>query len=402
MNYISLFSGIEAASCAWEPMGWEPVAFSEIDPFPCRVLETHYPDVPNLGDITEIDWSPYRGAIDIVVGGSPCQSFSIAGNRESLGGESRLMWEYIRACNEIRPRWIVWENVPGVLHTKDDAYTQLLESLEECGYSLAWRVLDAQFFGVAQRRRRVFLVGHIGNGGAPAAVLFEPESMLGDIGTSRAKRAELASRNRRGVGTDGQPTVIDTGYASTSIEKGFAPALTCRHEAPIAFAQNTRDEVRIQGDGTISGALSASPGMKQTTYVLQTANTNANGSNVSEDVAYTLDTSNTNAVAAPVMLKLRHTGSSTNGKGGEGALWGEDVSFTLATSQDQTLIYGPARRLTPLECERLQGFPDGWTAIEGASDRKRYKALGNSMAVPVMRWIGERIAFVDGVLEGME
>ena len=158
--------------------------------------------------------------------------------------------------------------------------------------------------------------------------------------------------------------------------------MTCRHEAPVAFEPIG--------------------GLYEPTYVFYTAYKSANGSNITTDTAYTLDTQNTQAVAAPVMLKLRHTGSSTNGKGGEGALWGEDVSFTLATSQDQTLIYGPPRKLTPLECERLQGFSDGWTAIEGASDRKRYKALGNSMAVPVMRWIGERIAFVDGVLEGME
>ncbi len=114
MRYISLFSGIEAASVAWEPLGWEPVAFSEIDPFPCAVLAHRFPNVPNLGDICEIDWSPYHGAVDVVIGGSPCQSFSIAGGRASLDGESRLMFEYIRAIHDIRPRWLIWENVPGV------------------------------------------------------------------------------------------------------------------------------------------------------------------------------------------------------------------------------------------------------------------------------------------------
>lgn len=115
MRYISLFSGIEAASVAWEPLGWEPVAFSEIEPFPNAVLAERYPNVPNLGDITKVDWSKYEGEADVVIGGSPCQSFSVAGKREGLRGESRLMYEYIRAVRELRPGIFVWENVPGAL-----------------------------------------------------------------------------------------------------------------------------------------------------------------------------------------------------------------------------------------------------------------------------------------------
>ena len=191
MRYISLFSGIEAASVAWESLGCEPVAFSEIEPFPCAVLDHHYPTVPNLGDIREIDWSPYCGTVDLIIGGSPCQSFSIAGNRDSLDGESRLMFEYIRAVQEVRPAWIVWENVPGVLSVKDNAFGQLLYEMEKLGYGLAWRVLDAQFFGVAQRRRRVFLVGHLGDMRA-AAVLFESDSVSGNTKSSREKRSEIA------------------------------------------------------------------------------------------------------------------------------------------------------------------------------------------------------------------
>lgn len=148
---------------AAEGLGWEPVCFAEIDPFPSAVLAYHYPNVPNLGDITKVDWRPYRGKCDLIVGGSPCQSFSIAGKRDGLNGASGLMWEYVRAIREICPQWIVWENVPGALSSSGgDDFKCLLSALDELGYGLAWRILDAQFFGVPQRRRRVFLVGHFG------------------------------------------------------------------------------------------------------------------------------------------------------------------------------------------------------------------------------------------------
>lgn len=194
MRYLSLFSGIEAASIAWEPLGWEPVAFCEIDEFPSAVLAHRWPHVPNLGDITEVDWSEFNeryGTVDVVVGGSPCQSFSVAGKREGLRGESGLMFEYIRAVREVRPRWFVWENVPGALSSeKGAAFGQLLTEMDGLGYGLAWRVLDAQFFGVAQRRRRVFLVGSLGSQRA-AEVLFESDSLRWDHPSSREKRKDL-------------------------------------------------------------------------------------------------------------------------------------------------------------------------------------------------------------------
>ena len=207
VRYVSLFSGIEAATVAWEPLGWEPMAFSEIDPFPCAVLAHRWPDVPNLGDITQIDWKEFvdeHGKPDVVVGGSPCQSFSIAGGREGLDGESRLMFEYIRAVQDIRPTWFLWENVPGVFSTDAGrAFGILLDAMEKLGYGLAWRVLDAQFFGLAQRRARVFLVGCLGNGGGAAAVLFNADSVSGNTQSSREKRKELtrASKERTGTGS---------------------------------------------------------------------------------------------------------------------------------------------------------------------------------------------------------
>lgn len=188
MRYVSLFSGIEAASVAWESLGWEPVAFAEIDPFPCAVLNERYPNVPNLGDVSEVDWSAI-GAVDVVVGGSPCQAFSVAGKRKGmLDARGRLMLEYVRAVRDLRPRWLLWENVPGVLsQSSGDAFDTLQRELAECGYSLAWRTLDAQFFGVAQRRRRVFLVGHLGGpGGHLRRYSLSPRACAGIL--SRAER----------------------------------------------------------------------------------------------------------------------------------------------------------------------------------------------------------------------
>ena len=249
MKYVSIFSGIEAASVAWEPLGWEPLAFAEVEPYPCAVLAHRFPDVPNLGNVEEVDWKEFKekhGAVGLVVGGSPCQSFSLAGKREGLAGESGLMYEYIRCIQGVMPEWLIWENVPGAFSSERGwAFEQLLSALDECGYGLAWRVLDAQFFGVAQRRRRVFLVGHAGDMRA-AEVLFESESLRWDTPSSREKREALAAdAGSRPAGADG------------------------RRGGAVAFAQNTRDEVRVQGDGTISGALAAQPGMKQQTYIAE-------------------------------------------------------------------------------------------------------------------------------------
>lgn len=197
MRYISLFSGVEAATLAWEPLGWEAVAFAEIEPFPSAVLAHRWPEVPNLGDVTKVDWSRYRGAVDVVVGGSPCQAFSIAGKRQGLvDSRGQLMLEFVRAVAEVGPRWFVWENVPGVLsQDRGRAFGTLLREMDELGYGMAWRVLDAQFVRVpvrddrgaiagwvgpvAQRRRRVFLVGCLGAGGVPRRFYLSPRACSG-------------------------------------------------------------------------------------------------------------------------------------------------------------------------------------------------------------------------------
>ena len=249
MRYISVFSGVEAASVAWEPLGFEPVAFCEVDEFPSAVLAYRYPHVPNLGDITKVDWSEFAdGTVDIVIGGSPCQSFSVAGRREGLKGESGLMFEYIRCVREVRPRFFVWENVPGCLSIeKGEAFRQLLSEMAECGYGLAWRVLDAQFFGVAQRRRRVFLVGSLGDQRA-AEILFEPESLRWDYPSSREKRKELTraaqQRAKKGCG-DGVNFLLYENHAQDSRVKGPlnpAPTVSAKYgtgggNTPLVLSQ---------------------------------------------------------------------------------------------------------------------------------------------------------------------
>ena len=799
MKYVSIFSGIEAATVAWQPLGWEPLAFSEIDPFPSTVLQHHYPDIPNLGDITKIDWNPYKGQADLVVGGSPCfpagtliltsehlkpieeikvgdmvlthrnrwrrvtatgskiadtivlrgngvsslectpnhpfyartrvhresgygyeykqewipatdmvgrqwlnmnaateplpvpalpdgvsltepflrligtwlslgqssslpafrfdsqsinrwvmkqfggkekhipswvyglsenlrisllegyfqrmdsvryaqpcsgmqllvgmkilaagagyrssilyeenpsihstgtyrikfntspidsddfdddgywgrvnektvgrsnvlvynleveddhsyvaagiavhncQSFSVAGKREGLAGASGLMFEYIRAVRELRPRWFVWENVPGAFTSeRGEAYRQLLSEMDALGYGLAWRVLDAQFFGVAQRRERVFLVGSLGTMRC-AEVLFERESLSWDHQSSRQKRQALAeeaqgcvgeadhdsgcltpgeTQSRRVYPTSGVYPTLSTREksgqnqesvftqfgddvagtltarydSSPCVDRGanvvvderdkvflcqtaqtgsngklvkqddvmntldrtnstavaaldfkvkpvaflynqgakarslgiseISPTLKTDHNPAAAFASNQRDEVR---ELEVAGALAAQPGIKQQTYICR-ADGQANAM-TSVDMAPTLTS---HAKKDPPLIYPAEDSI------GEGALIQRDMSATLSTHNIQTPITGgrekrglTVRRLTPRECERLQGFPDDYTDIpyrnkEHAPDGPRYKALGNSMAVPVMRWIGERIRTVEEAAE---
>lgn len=256
MRYISIFSGIEAASVAWEQLGWEPVCFSEIDDFPSAVLAYRYPDVPNLGDITKVDWSPYVGAVDLVVGGSPCQSFSIAGGREGLDGESRLMYEYIRCIQEVRPRWFLWENVPGVFSIdRGRAFGILLDAMDELGYGLAWRVLDAQFFGVAQRRRRVFLVGCLGEGGASAAVLFESQSVSWNTQPSREKREELARAAGRGSSSGGFKFHQGAGAGGVGYESEQSPTLTADYHNPACLTPWDVQSKRIFDQDGVSPTL---------------------------------------------------------------------------------------------------------------------------------------------------
>lgn len=422
MKYVSMFSGIEAATVAWKSLDWQPVAFSEIEPFPCAVLKHHYPTVPNLGDMTKVDWNDYHHTADIVVGGSPCQSFSIAGLRKALDDpRGQLMPAYFRACQQIDPEWIVWENVPGVLSADHGrAFGTLLQIVAELwpDGGAAWRVLDAQFHGVAQRRRRVFVVINTRDWRRAAPVLFERESLCWDHPTSKAKRQALTGSIVSGVAS------ADTGMGAGNCLNPFDGQLSRRYSADGPYPM-LASGTGATGGGNI-GVLT------DVTQLVRTSNTNSNGGHFPQsDVMDTLDTAVSTAVlckagdsanaevgydVSPTVCNRWYKGAGfvspahtlliRGGKpgGGKGALVSENLSQCLTSSNIQTIFTGqPAcktvRRLTPRECERLQGFPDDYTNIafngKPASDANRYRALGNSMAAPVMRWIGEGINIVE-------
>lgn len=279
MKYISLFSGIEAASVAWMPLGWEAVAFAEIEPFPCQVLAHRFPNVPNLGDVTKVDWRKYRGKCDLIIGGSPCQSFSIAGLRKGLADpRGNLMLEYLRACDAVNPEWIIWENVPGVLSADNRrAFQTFIEAVANLwpGGGCAWRVLDAQFFGVAQRRRRVFVVINTRDWRRAAAVLLNAESLPRDLDSNSKKREDVAANHGyctsahcrattqwgdiAGTLTarfDSSPCAdrgmnivcMASGQAHAETSENVSPTLTALHEQPIICMADDNAHAAINED----------------------------------------------------------------------------------------------------------------------------------------------------------
>ena len=402
LTYLSVCSGIEAASVAWHTLGWRPVAFSEIEPFACAMLAARFPLVPNLGDMERYrEWPIEPGAVDVLVGGTPCQSFSVAGLRKGLDDpRGNLALVYLGLVDRFRPRWIVWENVPGVLSADGGrAFGAFLGGLAQLGYGFAYRVLDAQWCrvdshprAVPQRRRRVFVVGCArGDWRRAASVLLEPGGVRGNP----------PSRRTSGEGTPRGP-------AAGARDGGCAD---------VVGAITTRT-------GNRQGAAEVDAGLCLPVL--------ANVADVSPTVAAKWS-KGTGGPAGDEVQNLVPTVSNTLGRrgtrshtelDGHGAHVVEPLPFdttqiTSATNRSQpqpgdpchplarehlvpALVAAPlaVRRLTPRECERLQGFPDDWTLItyrgKPASDGPRYKALGNSMAVNVMRWIGLRIAAVEG------
>ena len=506
MIYGSICSGIEAATVAWEPLNFRPAWFAEIDPFCSAVLAHHYPDVTNRGDFTRIQ--PDGTAIDILVGGTPCPSFSVAGRRGGLDDpRGKLALEFCLLAGRLRPRWIVWENVPGVLSSnRGRDFGAILGALAKLGYGCAWRVLDAQFFGVPQRRRRVFVVGHLGDWRRAAAVLFERQGMPGHAAPRKETRQDIAGSIGGGSGA--------RGWCSDTDRMTFVPAFAfggnnTAGPIDIATACNAKGGAgRMDFESEtfvaeVTAPLTRNPyadhDSRESLLVIHTLR--ANGFDASEDgagrgtplvtVPLAFSCKDYGAAAdciAPTLRAMSHAESHANA-GGQVAVVFEprfarngrgapaSVASPLKAESGRTgkgdgapcvATASAVRRLTPREAEALQGFEPDYTLTPGVRKKQRetdkdreteeafelrlcladtidnqgltipapvrwigsasdllayhhrtergraavemrrgrvyatadgphYRAIGNSMAVPVMRWIGRRIQIVDGL-----
>lgn len=414
MKYLSVCSGIEAASVAWLSLGWEAIAFSEIERFPSAVLAHHFPHVPNLGDMTEIDGTQFKGQVDVLIAGMPS---IFAGKRKSLEDDrGNLTLKFVELADEINPPYIVWENVPGVLNTPDNAFGQFLGKLagaedellppkrwSNAGYvlgqtrNIAWRVLDSQYFGVAQRRRRVYAVACPRNGLDPREILFERNGLQRDIekGKNQGDRATFGN-----VGNHNE-YFTDTGFG--------------RYKDTKLSGTLTRSGGNIAGGSETLISVHNS---------LMKPNCAARGKGWNnENQSYTLTTSDRHAVfyennPSSALIKQSNLCPTIKARYGTGGGQTPLIMYENYTrdSRIKEVEVCPAirkkmggslpiisrnynlRRLMPIECERLQGFPDNYTQIpyrkkcaESCPDTPRYEALGNSMAVPVIKWLGERI-----------
>jgi DNA (cytosine-5)-methyltransferase 1 len=439
LRYIDVCAGISAPTMGWKKLGWRALVYADISPAPLAVLKHHYPDVPQTGDFTQIEGTEY-GAADLVVGGTPCQDYSVAGQRAGLdGNRGNLTLEFSRLAYRARARWLVWENVPGVFSTNGGRdfgailatfsgrhgsvfeppeggwrSAGIVEQADAASFGLAWRVLDAQYFGVPQRRRRVFVIGYLGDWRRAAAVLLERHGLQGHPAPRRKSgqaAPTLPSRSTAGggLGTDFEldgglidnssrifPT-LDTafdrkfgshqwvdngqfvmcasdGQPNAAIETDLAPTLSCQHEQPYIAAIQER-AVSENPDHGPDGAGFRTDGQ-----------------------AYTLE-----ARTVPQAVAFaQNSRDEVQIQGGDGAISG---ALAAEPGMKQTTYLAAAaavRRLTPRECERLQGFPDDFTLVpyrgKLMADGPRYKMLGNSWAVPCGAWIGERIQLVEDLI----
>jgi DNA (cytosine-5)-methyltransferase 1 len=402
LRYGSVCSGIEAATVAWHPLGMRAAWFAEIEPFPSAVLAHHYPEIPNHGDFTRLV-KERPAAVDVLVGGTPCQAFSVAGLRGGLADpRGNLALAFVALVDALRPRWVVWENVPGVLSSGGGRdFGSFLGALGELGYGWAYRVMDAQYFGLAQRRQRVFVVASPGDWRGPAAVLFEPESV----------RRDSPPRRQAGAGVAG------------SLGSGASDGRGWRVGADEAAG----GQVVPAGldDGALARSLNAHPSRSDyETETLIAHTLRAESHDASEDGT---------GRGVPLVPVAFDTTQITSRENRSNPKAGDPCHPLAAGAHVPAVAFGTrrgVRRLMPHELERLQGFPDGYTliprqqrkAIEDdyaawyaarypdasreeierfAKDGPRAKALGNSMAVPVMRWIGRRVLTVDAIARSL-
>ncbi len=452
MIYGDVCSGISAPTVAWAPLGWRPAFYAEVAKFPSSVLKHHYPVTPNRGDFTRIESGDHE-PIDLLVGGTPCQDFSVAGLRAGMdGARGQLTVEFAHLAGRLRPRWLVWENVPGVLSVDGGrAFGIFLGMLGELGYGFAYRVLDAQHFGVPQRRRRVFVVGHLGDWRRAAAVLFERQSLSGDTPPRRKK---------------GQGITHELAPSLTASGRGVERAGDTRGQDPVVAVAGTGTE-SIVHCVDIAPTLNAHYGDKQG---LENQHINGGcglfvahslrgeGFDASEDgtgrgtplvpVAFSCKDHGADAgETSPTLRAMGHNGSHANAggqvavamnpRGRDGGAMPEmdhlaSLRAASGGSSRSYIAHTAVRRLTPRECERLQELPDDYTRMPGMKswraidegetpenlralgltvrlskksglwrvndpDGPRYKALGNSMAVPCMKWLGERIQMVENL-----
>ena len=479
MKYASVCSGVEAASLAWMPLGWEAVWFSEIEPFPCAVLKERFPDVQNLGDMTKIEGEKYRGTVDLLVGGTPCQGFSVAGKQGGLNDpRSALCLAYCRLLETMRPRWFVWENVPGVFSTNGGAdFWAFLRKIDEIGYSCAWRVLDAQYVrvdgfprAVPQRRRRVFVVGHLGaDWRYPASVLFEPGCLPGNTPPRRIKGAGVArsltastggtsgkEQQHTFISGDGRPLNAicragDMANSETGVEVGTtllarqykSPPFVCagfsggqgEKAGGIGYREEVSPTIRASESGSnqvpdilcqygdIAGALTARHDSsacadRGMSIVYENHAQDSRVKPCGECSPQINAKAGTGGGNLPILQEI-HRERETHtlafrwaASPSQGLPIGIDYCHTMmANKNGEPAVYtnsiNTVRRLLPVECERLMGFPDNWTRIswrgkpaEDCPDSPRYKACGNSMCVNIMRWIGMRIENVERRMKG--
>ena len=434
MKYLSVCSGIEAATMAWHDLGWKPAGFSEIEPFPSAVLAHHYPNVTNFGDMTKYKEWNIDGTIDLLVGGTPCQSFSVAGLRKGMDDpRGNLALVYCGMLDYFRPNWFVWENVPGVLSSSGGRdFGSFLGAVAQLGYGFSYRVLDAQYCGVAQRRRRVFVVGYLGDWRPAAAVLFERYSLRRDLAPSAPKGKEPSAYFESSLAQYREGDIGGTLKASGGVLGGGSETFLTQK---VYETHPADSRVREMGEtcqtvtsrwGTGGGNVPLVQAFDS--YNLSLSNTNQT---IKSPVGGTLESIGgviqpiafTSEQTPKTSLNLAHTLTNTTYKHNQCVAYSirEDATANTFSATElnvtpalqalrpsvqshhaQTFIADPimkVRRLTPIECERLQGFPDSFTDIpwrkkELSPDGLRYKALGNSMAVPVMQWIGDGIEAV--------
>jgi len=444
MRFLSVFSGIEAASVAWSPLGWRAAAFAEIEPFPCAVLAHHWPDVPNLGDVTQITDARVAalGRIDLVAGGSPCQDLSVAGKRAGLdGARSGLFHELIRIFHAARhfcgARYLLWENVPGAfssnggrdfgvvvgamagcrLDVPKDGWGSEGVALGEHGL-VEWGVLDAQWFGVAQRRRRVFALLDTGNWAGRPPILLERDSLSGHSAPSRQTRQDTAGTlSARTQGGGGLGTDFDLGgglIASNAEGATGLPFLTASNIGKHVNNQTPLIAHTLRGDGFDASEDGTGRGTPLVPVAFDTTQITsaANRSNPKPgDPSHPLTAGgHPPAIAFPANMSGTQRASAENLSPSLCATNPTAIAFAFPRPASPAMAgeFG-VRRLTPVEAERLMGFPDNYTRIpwrgkpaEDCPDGPRYRALGNSWAVDVVRWIGRRIEAAKAVAEQAE